>query len=103
MTAEARSRVATADIAFVSAASAWEAAIKASLGRLELPDTFEAGVASGFEKLLITFAHAELAAALPVHHRVGPHPPGWMSTRRATTRRAAKENLMGIVFAELRL
>jgi PIN domain nuclease of toxin-antitoxin system len=70
LTAEARSRVATADIAFVSAASAWEATIKASLGRLELPDTFEAGVvASGFEKLLITFAHAELAAALPAHHR----------------------------------
>lgn len=68
--AEVRSRIATADIVFVSAASAWEAAIKISLGRLELPDTFEAGViASGFEKLLITFAHAEHSAALPIHHR----------------------------------
>ncbi len=62
--------IATADMVFVSAASAWEAAIKASLGRLDLPDTIEAGVlASGFEKLLITFSHAERAAGLPPHHR----------------------------------
>lgn len=34
------------------------------LGRLTLPDTLEAGVAaSGFERLLITFSHAERAAA----------------------------------------
>jgi PIN domain nuclease of toxin-antitoxin system len=55
---------------FVSAASAWEAAIKMSLGRLDLPATLEEGVlASGFEKLLITFSHAEQAARLPYHHR----------------------------------
>jgi len=67
---EVRSAIATADVVFVSAASAWEAAIKVSLGRLELPDTMEAGVlASGFEKLLITFSHAERAAALPPHHK----------------------------------
>jgi PIN domain nuclease of toxin-antitoxin system len=54
----------------VSAASAWEAAIKVSLGRLELPDTVEAGVlASGFEKLSISFSHAERAGALPPHHK----------------------------------
>lgn len=65
-----RSRIATADIVFVSVASAWEAGIKVSLGRLTLPDTMEAGVlASGFEKLLITFSHAERAASLPFHHR----------------------------------
>ena len=62
--------IATADVVFISAATAWEAGIKASLGRLELPDTIEAGVlASGFEKLLITFSHAERAAGLPPHHR----------------------------------
>jgi PIN domain nuclease of toxin-antitoxin system len=67
---EVRNSIATADIVFVSAASAWEAAIKASLGRLELPDTVEAGVlASGFEKLLISFSHGEQAARLPLHHR----------------------------------
>jgi PIN domain nuclease of toxin-antitoxin system len=67
---EVRSRISTADFVFVSAASAWEVAIKISAGRLELPDTVEAGVlASGFEKLLITFAHAERVASLPPHHR----------------------------------
>ncbi len=65
-----RDTIATADLVFVSVASAWEAAIKVSLGRLELPDTIEAGVlASGFEKLLITFSHTEHAASLPLHHR----------------------------------
>ena len=62
-----RSQIATADEVFISVASAWEAAIKSALGRLDLPDSMEAGVlASGFEKLLITFAHAERAAALPI-------------------------------------
>ena len=52
-----------------SAASAWEAAIKVALGRLRIPDTIEAGVlASGFERLPITFAHAEAAGRLPPHH-----------------------------------
>jgi PIN domain nuclease of toxin-antitoxin system len=70
LSAEARARIAAADIVFVSAASAWEAGIKVSLGRLTLPDAVEAGVAaSGFEKLLITFSHAERAAALPPFHR----------------------------------
>ena len=63
------SRIATADLVFVSVASAWEAAIKRSLGRLDLPDTMAAGVlASGFQQLLISFSHAERAAALPPHH-----------------------------------
>lgn len=67
---EVRNRIATADIVFVSVATAWETAIKVSLGRLELPATIETGVlASGFEKLLITFSHAEHAAALPLHHK----------------------------------
>ena len=70
LASEVRSRIATADLVFVSAASAWEAAITVSLGRLERTDTMEAGVlASGFEKLLVTFSHAERAAALPPHHR----------------------------------
>lgn len=70
LTSKVRDSIATADIVFVSVASAWEAAIKVSLGRLDLPDTIEAGVlASGFEKLLITFSHAERVAGLPPHHR----------------------------------
>ena len=68
--AAARKAIAGADLVWVSAASAWEAAIKVSLGRLELPETLEAGVlASGFERLPITFTHAEAAAALPPHHK----------------------------------
>ena len=67
--AAARAAIATADLVFVSAASAWEAALKVALGRLKIPDTIEAGVeASGFDKLPITFAHAEAAARLPPHH-----------------------------------
>ena len=65
----ARMAIADADVVFVSAAAAWEAAIKASLGRLDLPDTVESGVEdSGFEKMQISFSHAEAAAALPPHH-----------------------------------
>lgn len=41
-----------------------------ALGRLELPEPFEDGVAdSGFEKLLIDFVHAEQVAELPHHHK----------------------------------
>jgi PIN domain nuclease of toxin-antitoxin system len=70
LSSKVQSSIATADIVFVSVASAWEAAIKVSVGRLELPETMEAGViASGFEKLLITFSHTERAASLPPHHR----------------------------------
>ena len=61
--------IAATDIVFVSAASAWEVAIKQSLGRLRLPDRFEHGVEdSGFQKLPIHFAHAERVASLPLHH-----------------------------------
>ena len=65
----ARQAIAEAQLVFVSAATAWEAAIKAALGRLQIPDTIEAGVVdSGFEKLPISFSHAESAARLPPHH-----------------------------------
>jgi PIN domain nuclease of toxin-antitoxin system len=65
----AKSAIADADVVFVSTATAWEAGIKASLGRLDFPDTVESGVEdSGFEKLQISFSHAEAAAALPPHH-----------------------------------
>jgi PIN domain nuclease of toxin-antitoxin system len=70
LSSEVRARIGMADVVFISVASAWEAAIKASLGRLEIPDTIEAGVlASGFEKLSILFSHAERAGSLPLHHR----------------------------------
>lgn len=65
----ARDAISSADLVFVSAASAWEAAIKVRLGKLRLPEPLEAGVMdSGFEKLPIQFSHAEAAARLPPHH-----------------------------------
>jgi PIN domain nuclease of toxin-antitoxin system len=67
--AEARGRIASASVVFVSVASAWEAAIKIALGKLSLPESFEAGVvASRFDKPPIEFGHAEAVAALPRHH-----------------------------------
>ncbi len=68
--AETRDVISRAAIVFVSVASAWETAIKIALGRLTLPDPMEVGVlASGFEKLPITFSHTQLIAGLPHHHR----------------------------------
>lgn len=58
-----------ADRVYVSVVSAWEAAIKISLGRLRLQVAFERGVIqSGFEPLLITFAHAAAFETLPALH-----------------------------------
>jgi PIN domain nuclease of toxin-antitoxin system len=65
----ARARIGTAAVVFVSVASAWEAAIKIALGKLQLPESFEAGVeAAGFEKLPIAFGHAQAVATLAHHH-----------------------------------
>ena len=66
---EARHAVTEADVAFVSAASAWEVAIKVALGKLKIPGPLEPAVAeSGFDQLPITFAHASAVAGLPPHH-----------------------------------
>jgi len=54
----------------VSAASIWEAAIKRSLGKLDIPSPLgQAVVDEGFEPLAVTFDHTELAGQLPQHHR----------------------------------
>lgn len=54
----------------VSAASAWEAATKAGMGKLTLDVPFErVAEVNGFDKLPITFAHAAAVATLPEHHR----------------------------------
>lgn len=67
--ADARGQIESASVVFVSAASAWEAAIKIALGKLRLSESFEAGVvASRFDKLLIDFSHAEAVTTLPRHH-----------------------------------
>jgi len=52
-----------------SAASAWEIAIKASLGRLRVADDLEAELAlEGISPLEITLSDALRAGALPRHH-----------------------------------
>lgn len=70
LTESVRAAIAEAPAVFVSAASAWEVAIKIGLDKLRLPEPFAVGVEdSGFRMLPIHFAHAELASQLPHHHR----------------------------------
>ena len=70
LSAEAREAIAEAELVFVSAASAWEVAIKIGLGRLRPSRTVaQAAEESGFLELPVTFQHAELVATLPPHHR----------------------------------
>lgn len=62
--------IAEADRVYVSAASAWEIAIKAALGKLEAPEDVGTALdASGFHALDVTVPHALAADALPRHHR----------------------------------
>ncbi|MGH9023896.1 MAG: type II toxin-antitoxin system VapC family toxin [Acidimicrobiia bacterium] len=67
-----RAAVAIADpdaSVFVSAATAWEIAIKAAAGKLEAPDDLlEAIQANDFATLDITLSHALGAGRLPPHH-----------------------------------
>ena len=65
----AREAIATAELVFVSAASAWEIAIKSRLGKVRLPRPFSEGVEdSGFIELPIRFEHAAAVELLPDHH-----------------------------------
>ena len=65
-----RRAIEAADSVYVSAASAWEVAIKIGLGRLRPSRTVEEAVEeSGFLELPITFRHAQRVAGLPAHHR----------------------------------
>ncbi|HWP63211.1 MAG TPA: type II toxin-antitoxin system VapC family toxin, partial [Candidatus Binatia bacterium] len=54
----------------VSAASAWEIAMKRSLGRLDAPDDLGDAIrVVGFDELPIAIAHALAVGRLPMHHR----------------------------------
>ena len=58
-----------AEVIYVSAASAWEMAIKTASGKLQVPDDLEAKVRShGFLELPVQIAHATAAAKLQRHH-----------------------------------
>jgi len=67
----AKREIQQADDVFVSAASIWEASIKAALGKLTVdPARLVEGIqASGFTEMPIQAAHGVLASALPSHHR----------------------------------
>ncbi len=59
-----------ASLVHVSAATIWEAAIKAEVGRLQIDgDLVEEIENNNFIELPMTAAHAALAGALPPHHR----------------------------------
>jgi PIN domain nuclease of toxin-antitoxin system len=55
---------------FISAASWWELAIKKSLKRVQFDPAAISALLdrANARRLAVTFAHAETAAALPVHH-----------------------------------
>ena len=58
-----------AHIIFVSAATAWEIAIKKAIGKLEVPDDLEDALTyNRFQPLAISIQHALTAGALPPHH-----------------------------------
>lgn len=58
------------NIVFVSAASAWEIAIKKSLGKLQAPDDLKEQVeVQRFTPLDINIDHALTVEKLPKHHR----------------------------------
>jgi len=66
----AREAIADADRVLVSAAVAWEIAIKRALGKLAAPHNLEAALASaGFEQLPISVSHALAVGSLPPFHR----------------------------------
>jgi PIN domain nuclease of toxin-antitoxin system len=67
--AQARRAIVDAELVYVSAVSAWELAIKASLGKLRAPDDLEVQLrASQFRQLPVSIAHAIAAGNLPRHH-----------------------------------
>lgn len=66
---EARRAIATADIVWLSSASAWEAAIKVSKGKLTLREPLGISViADDFTELPVTLKHADDLERLPKHH-----------------------------------
>ena len=58
------------NLIFVSTASLWECAIKASIGKLDLPeDFFDSIPEAGYEVMPIRISHLNVYRTLPMHHR----------------------------------
>lgn len=57
------------NLVFVSAATAWEIAVKKMIGKLEAPDDLPAALAANsFLELPITIEHSQKLYQLPLHH-----------------------------------
>jgi PIN domain nuclease of toxin-antitoxin system len=57
------------NLVFVSAATAWEIAVKKMIGKLEAPDNLSAALAANnFLELPITIEHSQKLYQLPLHH-----------------------------------
>jgi PIN domain nuclease of toxin-antitoxin system len=67
----ARKHIRAAEANYVSAASLWEIAIKAALGKLSIDsDMLEEQLdVAGFQPLPITWRHTAQVRKLPMHHR----------------------------------
>ncbi len=69
LTAAARELIRGADSAAVSVVSAWEMAIKSSIGKLKAPPGLEEAVReSGLRAIPLDFADVAELARLPLHH-----------------------------------
>lgn len=68
--AAVRDRIRSAEMVCVSAASAWEIAIKSALGKITARGALATALDDyGFDALPITVAHADAVRTLPRHHR----------------------------------
>jgi PIN domain nuclease of toxin-antitoxin system len=68
--AEARATIGSAGAVYVSAASTWELAIKAALGKLRLPAGFEDAVgAAGLRELPVRHRHTLASTGTELPHR----------------------------------
>ena len=66
---EARRAIATADIVWVSSATAWEAAVKIAKGKLRLREPIAVTLVSDdFTELAVTVKHTDEFLRLPRHH-----------------------------------
>ena len=70
LTGAARSAISSAEAVYVSAASIWEIAIKARLGKIDGDpvDCVNAIAASGFVELPVSAMHAATVSKLDLHH-----------------------------------
>lgn len=69
LTRAARELIRAADAVTVSAVSAWEMAIKSSIGKLKAPSDLEGALTeSGLSPIALEFADVAELARLPLHH-----------------------------------